>query len=107
MERSSELPDHGSIAEALKKRLLAGRNRPLSASKAYDLLATDFGLSRHQLNLKIKTANGSEIAWHNRCRTARNHLVRLGIMKREPRDSWSPTEEVFEGLKKTPEELGL
>ncbi|TAN69942.1 MAG: hypothetical protein EPN20_05945 [Magnetospirillum sp.] len=102
-----ELPSHGEIEESLKRLLVARGNRPVSASQAYKLLAEHFNLDLRQTSLIIKTATGSENAWHNRCRTARNHLVKSGSLNKLPRDAWSLTTAAFRGLTSTAEELGL
>jgi hypothetical protein len=107
MGRSDELPDHGAVGEALKRLLCARGNRPVSARQGSRLLAERFALSSKQLVLVIQTAAGTENAWYNRCRTARNDLVRDGVMNRGPRDSWSLTARAYKGLTATAEELGL
>ena len=102
-----ELPSHGEIEEALKRLLKARNNTPVSASQAYDLLAEIFKLDGGQVALKIDTADGRESAWHNRCRTARGHLVKSGVLNQLPFDTWSLTPSALKGLAASPEELGL
>jgi hypothetical protein len=88
-----ELPKHGFIESALVEILRARGNRPLRASEAYLMLAGHFQLGWKELN--VKTANREERKWHNRCRTARNHLVKKGVLNRLPFNSWSLTDYGF------------
>jgi hypothetical protein len=101
------LPDHGSIGEALKRLLVVRGNRPLSAQQAYKLLAEQLKVSRADLSLVIKSDDGSENAWQNRCRSARNNLVKSGVLNQNPYDTWYLTDAAFRGLTSTAEELGL
>jgi restriction endonuclease Mrr len=107
MDWPDELPDHGKVGKALKGLLVARGNKPLSAKEAYDLLADHFKLTRQQLGLVRKTAKGSESAWHNCCRTARNHLVKSGVINQKPRDTWALTDRAYAGANKSLEELDL
>jgi restriction endonuclease Mrr len=102
-----ELPSHGEIGEALKHLLKARGNAPLSASQAYEMLAQHFKLDRVQTTLMLDTASGRENAWQNRCRTARGHLVKTGVLNQKPFDTWALTPRAFRGLSMTAEELGL
>jgi Mrr N-terminal domain len=90
---SVKLPDHGAIGKALIEILVKRHNRALRASEAYEILAEYFQLDWKQLNVKVATRD--ERKWHNRCRTARGHLVKTGKIKRLPFDKWSLTEETF------------
>jgi restriction endonuclease Mrr len=86
-----KLPDHGSVGNALIEILRTRQNRTLKASEACEMLAEHFKLDWKQLNVKVATRD--ERKWHNVCRTARNHLVKKGILHRLPRDSWKLTDD--------------
>lgn len=103
-----DLPSHGEIELALRRLLVDRGNKPLSARQAYEILGDDvFKLSLEQKALMIETADGRERAWHNRCRTARNHLVKAGVMNAGPHNTWALVDSVFLSAPKTPEEMGL
>jgi Mrr N-terminal domain len=88
-----ELPAQGAVEKALTEILRARGNRPLRASDAYRLLADHFNLDRNQL--RLRTSTGHELKWNNRCRSAREHLVEKGVLKRFPWDSWKLTDWYF------------
>jgi len=90
------LPDHGEVEFALVDLLRQRGNRPLRASDAYSLLAEHFGLDWKHLSVKTPTEGRSK--WENICRTARGHMVKSGRLKREPKDSWSLTDDYHQLL---------
>lgn len=104
-----DLPSHGDIERALHIVLKAQGNKPLTAQDAYRLLAGYFNLSWQQTHFLLKNSSGGELKWQNRCRTARNHLVRRGIMRRGPRNCWRLTDSAFAlpGPAASLDELGL
>ncbi len=103
-----ELPAYYEIELALRKLLVGRGNKPLSAGEAYTILGDDvFRLSSIQKRLQIETAKGIENAWENRCRTARNNLVKAGAMNAKPFNTWSLVDAVFRNAHKGPEEMGL
>jgi hypothetical protein len=104
-----ELPTHDEIERALWRILLARNNKHLTAQEAYRLLAEHFTLSSSQMSATLKSRKGSENKWHNRCRTARNHLVKRNVLNRLPKDSWSLTASALRlpGPDATAEQLGL
>ena len=87
---SVQLPNHGEVESALVTILRTRGNRPLRASEAYRVLAEHFQLDWKQLN--VKTATRDELKWHNVCRTARNNLVKKGVVNRLPYNSWTLTD---------------
>jgi len=82
-----DLPNSGEVQTALRGVLIDRDNRPLSASDAYEILAKHFSLDANQLALR--TADDKEPKWHNRCRTARNDMVKKGLLTNDEHDSWS------------------
>ena len=86
------LPDHGEIEKALVELLIARSNRPLTADEAYTLLADHFQLDWQAASAELISASGRENKWQNRCRSARNHLVKRDWLNRDPYNSWSLTD---------------
>src|ERR1700743_1768499 len=82
------LPDTGAVALALLK-LLQGYGRGVKPKEVYGQLADVFQLTGAQRTAKRRTTSGS--AWHNRVQTAREHLVRQGLLDGSQRGVWRLT----------------
>jgi restriction endonuclease Mrr len=83
-----EMPSNDVIERQLLRFLLL-RSRPIEPKKLYGPLAEAVGLTSQQLRLRRKTTE--ESLWHNLVQTARNHLVRRGLMDNSQRGFWSLT----------------
>ena len=88
-----ELPDTGCVEMEMLMVLKMGRSA--TAQECYCALAERLKLTPAQLRAKIHNTK-SEYAWHNRVRTARNHLVKRGLMCALPRNSWKLTQKGIE-----------
>jgi restriction endonuclease Mrr len=84
------LPDSRSVAQALL-HFLRLRSRPMEPSEIYDPLAEMMRLTPAQLRLKRRT-RPTESAWNNRVQTARELLVRDGLIIGTRHGFWSLTE---------------
>jgi len=85
---SPVLPDNHAVATAMLK-LLHLRPKGMAPSDVYPQLAEMLGVDHAVQSLRRGTTLESQ--WHNRCQTARQHLVRKGEMYRQPRGRWALT----------------
>ena len=84
--RTVVLPDTGRTEQEL---LLLLKGRTLNAEDCYRILGDRFGLNAAQLHARRRTR--SESAWNNRVQSARNRLVKRGLLFSAPRGVWRLT----------------
>jgi hypothetical protein len=100
-----ELPTQRAIQWEMTKLLFGRGNRPMRAQETYAALAEIFNLDWKQTGHPRNTRD--EPRWHNACQSARNALVKDGLMNQLPHDSWSLTQKGLRRMTVTAEELGF